>query len=231
VVFQGDRDTTVPPVNADQLVEQWQVTADWADDGAANSSVPRSARKTTFDIAAGRRAAIVASYPDAHNQELVQRWLVQGMGHAWSGGCSCAPYADASGPDESLKMYDFFTSHPHPHPVALPIERGTGPSGGRPSGRHRATVRITSVRRKGKHRLRVSGVVLPRRNTRVTVRVRAKGRTVARKVTRSHRGRWRVTVRVPRQRKLVVRASTRATRHLTRATAARRVPRKAHHGG
>ncbi|MDX6645680.1 MAG: hypothetical protein QOK40_1407, partial [Miltoncostaeaceae bacterium] len=40
VVFQGDADTTVPAANAAQLVRQWQVSADWADDGAVNGSVP-----------------------------------------------------------------------------------------------------------------------------------------------------------------------------------------------
>ncbi|MDX6645332.1 MAG: hypothetical protein QOK40_1059, partial [Miltoncostaeaceae bacterium] len=40
VIFQGDADTTVPPANAQELVRQWQVSADWADDGAVNGSVP-----------------------------------------------------------------------------------------------------------------------------------------------------------------------------------------------
>jgi poly(hydroxyalkanoate) depolymerase family esterase len=114
VVFQGDRDTTVPPVNAEQLVRQWQVTADWADDGAANGSVPRLARKTSLDRGSGRRASGVASYADARGQVLVQRWLVRGMGHAWSGGCSCASYSDPSGPNATRAMYDFFMSHPMP---------------------------------------------------------------------------------------------------------------------
>jgi poly(hydroxyalkanoate) depolymerase family esterase len=114
VVFQGDRDTTVPPVNAEQLVRQWQVTADWADDGAANGSVPRSARKTSVKRRSGRRTARVASYADGRGRELVQRWLVRGMGHAWSGGCSCAAYADSSGPQATRAMYRFFMSHPMP---------------------------------------------------------------------------------------------------------------------
>jgi poly(3-hydroxybutyrate) depolymerase len=112
VVFQGARDTTVPPVNAEQLVRQWQVTADWADDGAANGSVPRPARRTSFD--SGRGRARVASYADARGQVLVRRWLVPGMGHAWSGGCTCAAYADPGGPDATRVMYDFFMSHPMP---------------------------------------------------------------------------------------------------------------------
>jgi poly(hydroxyalkanoate) depolymerase family esterase len=117
VVFQGDKDTTVPPINADQLVRQWQVTADWADDGAANGSVPRLALRTSIAWSSGfaGHTATVARYMDGRGQELVERWLVRGMGHAWSGGCSCASsYADPSGPDATRAMYDFFMSHPMP---------------------------------------------------------------------------------------------------------------------
>jgi poly(hydroxyalkanoate) depolymerase family esterase len=214
VVFQGDTDTTVPPVNAEQLVRQWQVTADWADDGAANGSVPRSARTTSSAQGSGGRAATVDSYADARGQELVQRWLVHGMGHAWSGGCSCAAYADPAGPDATRAMYDFFMSHPMPQ-----IPGGATPL----SVRAPAAVRITSVRRQGKRKVLISGAVSPIRNARVTIRVRANRRTVARTVTRSPRGRWRATVRVPPGRTLTLRASTRATRDLRSATATRRL--------
>jgi poly(hydroxyalkanoate) depolymerase family esterase len=114
VVFQGDSDTTVPAVNAEQLVRQWQVTGDWADDGAANGSVPRMAQKTSFKRGSGRRTASVARYADGRGRELVQRWLVRGMGHAWSGGCSCAANADPRGPNATRAMYAFFMRHPMP---------------------------------------------------------------------------------------------------------------------
>jgi poly(hydroxyalkanoate) depolymerase family esterase len=216
VVFQGDNDKTVPPINAEQLVRQWQVTADWADDGAANGSIPRWARRTSFQRASGRRTATVANYVDGGGQELAQRWLVRGMGHAWSGGCSCAANADPSGPDASLAMYDFFTRHPMPQASQGATLR---------SARGRAAVRITSVRRQGDRKVLVSGAVSPRRAARVTLRVRADRRTLARRVTQSRRGRWRAAVRVPAGRTVTLRASTRATRYLRSATATRRLLR------
>jgi poly(hydroxyalkanoate) depolymerase family esterase len=114
IAFQGDKDTTVPPVNGDQLISQWQKTADLADDKAANGSVPVAAAKTDQGQAAGGRAYTVRSYDDAHGGELLQYWLVSGMAHAWSGGCSCESYSDPQGPDESAAMYDFFAKHPMP---------------------------------------------------------------------------------------------------------------------
>ena len=41
--FQGDQDTTVPPVNGTQRVQQWLLTNDLADDGTANHSVATKA--------------------------------------------------------------------------------------------------------------------------------------------------------------------------------------------
>jgi poly(hydroxyalkanoate) depolymerase family esterase len=112
IVFEGDADTTVPPVNAAQVVEQWQVTNDWIDDGANNGSVPRVPTSTTPGVAPGGRSFTNTGYGDGHGAELGQFWLVSGMGHAWSGGCSCESYADPAGPDETAAMYAFFVAHP-----------------------------------------------------------------------------------------------------------------------
>ncbi|HEY2702310.1 MAG TPA: PHB depolymerase family esterase [Candidatus Dormibacteraeota bacterium] len=115
LIFHGGKDTTVPVVNADNLVRQWLTTADLADDGRANDgSVPLTPSRTRVGHTAGGRAYTVAAYVDSHGRELLQYWLVPDMAHAWSGGCGCAQYADPSGPDETAAMYDFFVSHPMP---------------------------------------------------------------------------------------------------------------------
>jgi poly(hydroxyalkanoate) depolymerase family esterase len=114
ILFEGDQDTTVPPVNAQQIVQQWQVTDDLADDGGQNGSVPVQATGVTRGSVPGGHSYTVTSYSDGHAKELLQSWLVNGMGHAWSGGCSCARYADPAGPDETGAMYAFFMAHPMP---------------------------------------------------------------------------------------------------------------------
>ena len=114
IAFQGDKDTTIPPVNADQLISQWRQTADLADDARANGSVPATAIKTEQGKVAGGRTYTVRSYADARGGELMQYWLVQGMGHSWSGGCSCQPFSDPQGPDETAAMFAFFAEHPLP---------------------------------------------------------------------------------------------------------------------
>jgi poly(hydroxyalkanoate) depolymerase family esterase len=112
IVVQGDADKTVPPVNADQLVRSQLIAADWADDGAANGSVPTTPAKTVFGRSDGGRFYTVKYYSDGHGHELGEYWLIRGMGHAWAGGDPSAQYSDPKGPDESAAMYDFFATHP-----------------------------------------------------------------------------------------------------------------------
>ncbi|MCW3017649.1 MAG: hypothetical protein JWO02_4741 [Solirubrobacterales bacterium] len=127
IAFEGDADTTVPPINADQLVQQWLVTGDLADDAALNGSVPRVPAKTTQGQAPGGRSYTVRTYVDSRQTELAQYWVVHGMNHAWSGADPAQPYADPSGPDETAAMYAFFLSHPAP-----PAPRSTPPSTPKP---------------------------------------------------------------------------------------------------
>jgi poly(3-hydroxybutyrate) depolymerase len=42
---------------------------------------------------------------------LVRSLLIDGMGHAWSGGDARLPYNDASGPDASRLIIEFLLQH------------------------------------------------------------------------------------------------------------------------
>jgi poly(hydroxyalkanoate) depolymerase family esterase len=142
IVFTGDQDKTVPPVNADQLVRAQQVAADYADDGSKNGSVPTAAVKTVTGKSKGGRSYTVKYYSDGHGHELGEYWVVKGMGHAWSGGDASQQYSDAAGPDESAAMYDFFATHPLGVPgpplggdtPSGPITWPTPPTGSLPGG-------------------------------------------------------------------------------------------------
>jgi poly(hydroxyalkanoate) depolymerase family esterase len=140
IAFQGDADTTVPPANADQLVQQWLLTNDLADDGAANGSVPTKPAKTTASFAQAGRYATVRTYVDSRKAELGAYWLVHGMKHAWSGGNSSQQFSDSSGPDATAAMYAFFGRHP-----ALSLRRPAPPRGMQTSG----APRVPDARKRG----------------------------------------------------------------------------------
>jgi hypothetical protein len=128
IAFEGDADTTVPPVNADQLIQQWLGTDDLADDGALNHSVAQAPAKTTRAQAPGGESYTVRSYIDNGKAELAQYWVVHGMNHAWSGGDPSQSFSDPKGPDETAAMYAFFVNHTGPGMTLPPAAPGTTPA-------------------------------------------------------------------------------------------------------
>ncbi|OYX13316.1 MAG: hypothetical protein B7Z15_07660 [Rhizobiales bacterium 32-66-8] len=95
IVFHGDRDTTVHPVNADHVVAQA---------GADAPLIPRETQGATADGMAFTRTVTT----DAHGHPLLEQWVLHGAGHAWSGGDSRGSYTDPRGPDASREMLRFF---------------------------------------------------------------------------------------------------------------------------
>ncbi|HEV2860405.1 MAG TPA: PHB depolymerase family esterase [Pyrinomonadaceae bacterium] len=109
IVFQGSDDGAVAPVNAEQVAAQWVATNDLLDDGADNSSVDI----VRHGAAAGSGARLhdyeVNIYRDRRGRPLVERWLVKGLRHAWSGGSADGTFTDPKGPDASAEMWRFFS--------------------------------------------------------------------------------------------------------------------------
>ncbi len=105
IVFHGDRDNTVHPRNGDQVLEQ-------ALNGGASAG---SAAQPRVTLSQGQvpngRAYTRSVYHDASGQTIMERWLVHGAGHAWSGGSATGSYTDPRGPDASREMVNFFYRH------------------------------------------------------------------------------------------------------------------------
>jgi poly(hydroxyalkanoate) depolymerase family esterase len=99
IVFHGDADSTVNPVNADAVVQQ--VTARMR---------LNAQRYTTREN--GRRGYDRIVYADKAGNNFVEQWTIHGGGHAWSGGNPEGSFTDPSGPDASEEMMRFFLTHP-----------------------------------------------------------------------------------------------------------------------
>jgi poly(hydroxyalkanoate) depolymerase family esterase len=103
IVFHGDKDTTVHPRNADNVISQVL-----SDDVTDLRKVSKNGR------AGGGHAYNRTCYFDGSGREVIELWTVHGGGHAWSGGNRAGSFADPQGPDASREMARFFLSHAHP---------------------------------------------------------------------------------------------------------------------
>jgi poly(hydroxyalkanoate) depolymerase family esterase len=88
IVFQGGRDNTVAPANAEALLRPWGATA-----RVEQVEGPGWTRRV---------------YRDQGGRVVAEWWTVNQLGHAWSGGSPQGTYTDPRGPDASAELVRFF---------------------------------------------------------------------------------------------------------------------------
>jgi poly(hydroxyalkanoate) depolymerase family esterase len=101
IVFHGDRDTTVSPINGDQVIAQSRAGSD------LQSTVSRGQ-------APGGISYTCTVACDDSGHPMLEHWVLHGAGHAWSGGSPTGSYTEPKGPDASREMMRFFLEHPKP---------------------------------------------------------------------------------------------------------------------
>ncbi len=101
IVFHGDRDSTVNPVNGDEVAAQ-----------AIHAATVRS--EAEDGVVAGGHGYRRTRFIDARGRALVEQWEIRGAGHAWAGGSAAGSYTDPHGPDASGEMLRFFAEHVGP---------------------------------------------------------------------------------------------------------------------
>ena len=100
IVFHGDRDPIVAPVNADRLVAD-----------ALRTAGPRAVRSTAQGQVRNGHTYTRSVYTNSNGDTLVEQWTVHHAGHAWSGGHANGSYTDPRGPDASTELIRFFAEH------------------------------------------------------------------------------------------------------------------------
>lgn len=110
IVFHGDRDTTVHPRNAEQVIAQWAAFHAGGPPATTAGAKPRVSVQRG-QVPSGH-AYNRALYRDARGQVIVERWVIHGADHAWSGGSPAGSFTDPQGPDATQEMLRFFLAHP-----------------------------------------------------------------------------------------------------------------------
>ena len=101
IVFHGDRDTTVHPLNGEQVI---------ARSALAGNLRPLAAEGRSVGGLAFRRTV----HTDDGGQPVLEHWSLRGAGHAWSGGSAAGSYTEPRGPDASREMMRFFLQQQAP---------------------------------------------------------------------------------------------------------------------
>ena len=109
IVFHGDRDSMVAPVNADRLITS-RITASSGFNGGAGLQVPATSNGGDNPGRSHRRRM----YQDADGTVVAEQWIIHGGSHAWFGGSPVGSYTDAQGPDASAEILRFFLEHTSP---------------------------------------------------------------------------------------------------------------------
>ena len=99
IIFHGDRDKTVHPINGDQVAVHSRAGAEMS------TSVMRGQ-------SAGGIGYSCTVHADASDNPVLEHWALHGVGHAWSGGSPDGSYTEPRGPDASREMLRFFLEHP-----------------------------------------------------------------------------------------------------------------------
>jgi poly(hydroxyalkanoate) depolymerase family esterase len=94
IVFHGLADGVVNAENGRRLADQWRRAVGAKD--FVRHEVDAGGLRATRDVSG----------------PFVELWMVEGLGHAWSGGSPAGTYTSAAGPDASREMLRFFLEHP-----------------------------------------------------------------------------------------------------------------------
>ncbi|MDO5681670.1 MAG: PHB depolymerase family esterase [Propionibacteriaceae bacterium] len=112
VVFQGSHDATVWPANAQKIADQWLAHYEQGRSGRARISTPKASRTAMARpwTKTSRRGYSVRRW-SAGRDRMLEVWVVEGLGHAWSGGAVDVAFSDRRGPRATTEMWRFLSRH------------------------------------------------------------------------------------------------------------------------
>ena len=99
IIFHGDADDVVNPRNGRAVAAQ-SVAA-----FPALSAVDKPGKR------AGGHRYVKTAHRGDNRKSYCEHWVIEGAGHAWSGGDPAGSFTDPAGPDASREMLRFFLQH------------------------------------------------------------------------------------------------------------------------
>jgi poly(hydroxyalkanoate) depolymerase family esterase len=113
LVIHGTADRTVAPLNATQVLRQSMKTNHLAAPETCDHDPDQPTSSRTVDAESGY-AYTLSRWIDGRGALMHELLMVDGLGHAWSGGAAGGSYADPRGPSAAEAMWAFFALAPTP---------------------------------------------------------------------------------------------------------------------
>ncbi|MBR5774325.1 MAG: PHB depolymerase family esterase, partial [Clostridia bacterium] len=105
IVIHGANDNVFDPANAEFVISQWADANDIFDNETDDDSVVSTPSRTQ-----NGNSYTKYTYNNSNGVLIMEKYVVNGMGYAWSGGNEAGDYAYVSGPDASALIWDFFAN-------------------------------------------------------------------------------------------------------------------------
>lgn len=107
IIFHGMKSPLMSPMHAFQVESEFKILNDLLDNGIRDNSYFLD--KDVENIPQGERYGYNKySVIDQDNDVLIERYMINDLGHGWSGGMPNMPYNDPKGPDATAMIIDFF---------------------------------------------------------------------------------------------------------------------------
>ncbi len=107
IIFHGMNSPLMSPVHAFQIENEFMAFNDLLDDGSKNNSVIKS--KNVIDVPDSETYGYNLYTTTNQNDEvIIERYMINTLGHNWSGGVAGLLYNDPKGPDATGLIINFF---------------------------------------------------------------------------------------------------------------------------
>lgn len=110
IIFHGMKSPLMSPTHAFQIENQMKAFNDYLDNGLRDNSY--FLEKTVESVPETDRYGYnLYKTINANHEVVVERYMINNLSHAWSGGVESLPYNDPHGPDATAFVINFFKNY------------------------------------------------------------------------------------------------------------------------
>lgn len=111
IIFHGMKSPLMSPAHAYDIESEFKIFNDLLDNGLRDTSYFQS-KDVVFVPGKGQTYGYNKyTLVNPNHEVLIERYMINDLEHAWSGGDGSVPYTDPKGPDATAFIIDFFKRH------------------------------------------------------------------------------------------------------------------------